>query len=335
MRDHGSRIAHHGGFFIAAVVLVAMCARADLTRYWSGSQHDVRLRMHGPVLILDGGGGSDEVAAVQMAIDRVRGCTSCDKKLDVVVLRASGSDGYNPYFMGMKGVNSVVSMVITDRETSSQPDVVETVRNAELVFFAGGDQCNYIRWIKGTPVDDAVKSVYRRGGAVGGSSAGLAIQGDIVYDSCPDQSAVSADVLKDPHSIDVSLSRGFFDWPPLRHVITDTHFKKRDRMGRLLVFLARAMKDGHDTRLVGFGVNEGAAAVMDATGKAIVFGTGPVNVVVADHPPEVVERGKPLTYRGFKIWHFDSGQTIDLTKLPSNGYKTIDVIEGKLSGDPY
>lgn len=334
-RGRGPSIARHRGLFIAAVVLVAMSARADLARYWSGNQGDVRLRMHGPVLILDGGGGSDEAAPMQKAIDRVRGCTSCDRKLDVVVLRASGSDGYNQTFMGLKGVDSVLSMVITDRKSSSLPDVVQAVRNAELVFFAGGDQCNYIRWIKGTPVDDAVKSVYRRGGAVGGSSAGLAIQGEIAYDACPDQSAKSADVLKDPYSVDVSLSRGFFDWPPLRHVITDTHFKKRDRMGRLLVFLARALKDGQDTRLVGFGVNEGATAVMDAAGKAIVFGTGPVNVIVADHPAEVVERGKPLTYRGFKIWHFESGQTIDLTNLPATGYKTIDVIEGTLSGDPY
>jgi cyanophycinase len=303
-------------------------------RYFSGSHTDVSPELHGPALIL-AGGGSDQDAAYQTAIDRVRGCSDCDRKLDIVVLRASGGDGYNDYFMGMKGVNSVQSLVITDRDASSRPDVIKDVRNAEIVFFAGGDQCNYIRWIKGTPVEEAVKAVYRRGGAVGGSSAGLAIQGEIVYDACPDQSAASADVLKDPYSIDVSLSRGFLDWPPLRDVITDTHFKKRDRMGRLLVFLARALNEGQETRLIGFGVNEAASAIMDATGKATVFGNGPVNVVVADHPAEVLERGKPLTYRGFKIWHFDNGQTIDLANLPATGYKTIDVIDGVLSGDPY
>jgi len=303
-------------------------------RFFSGSHADVSPELHGPALIL-AGGGTDQDAAMQDAIDRVRGCTSCERKLDVVVLRASGADGYNPYFMEMKGVNSVQSLVITDRDASSRPDVIKDVRNAEIVFFAGGDQCNYIRWIKGTPVEDAVKSVYRRGGAVGGTSAGLAIQGEISYDACPDQSAVSTDVLKDPYSIDVSLSRGFLDWPALRHVITDTHFKKRDRMGRLLVFLARALNDGHDTRLIGFGVNEAAAAVMDTKGKATVYGNGPVNVVVADHPAEILERGKPLTYRGFKIWHFDNGQTIDLSNLPATGYKTIDVVDGVLSGDPY
>ena len=323
------------GLALASLLLVfAATARAELTRYSSGSTVDAQPRLHGPVLILDGGGsGPDE--PYQEAIDRVRGCTSCDRKLDVVILRASGGDGYNDYFMKMHGVNSVVSFVITDRASSSRPDVVETVRRAEIVFFAGGDQCNYIRWIKGTPVEAAVKSVHRRGGAIGGTSAGLAIQGEIVYDACPDQSATAEGVLHDPFSVDVSLSRGFFDWPSMRDVITDTHFMKRDRMGRLLVFLARALAERQESRLIGFGVNEGAIALMDRDGKAVVYGKGPVNVIVADHPAQVLEKGKPLTYRGFKIWHFDAGQTIDVRHLPASGYKTIDVIDGKITADPY
>jgi cyanophycinase len=303
-------------------------------RFVAGEPSAAPPKLQGPALILAGGGGDHDVA-MQAAIDRVRGCTDCERKLDVVVLRATGGDDYNPYFMAMKGVSSAVTLIIRDRKVAARPDVINDVRNAEIVFFAGGDQCNYIRWIKGTPVEAAVKSVYRRGGGVGGTSAGLAIQGEIAYDACPDQSAVSADVLKDPFSIDVSLSRGFFEWPPLRDVITDTHFKKRDRMGRLLVFLARALAEKREARLIGFGVNEAADAIMDAKGIATVFGNGPVNVVVADHPAEVLERGKPLTYRGFKIWHFDNGQTIDLSNLPATGYKTIDVIDGVLSGDPY
>jgi len=320
---------------VLVVLFAAAAARAELVRYRSGNPEDARSRLHGPVLILDGGGGSDSTAAYQLAIDKVRGCTDCDMKLDVVVLRASGADGYNAYFMEMKGVNAVQSLVITDRQSAARSDVLETVRRAELVFFAGGDQCNYIRWIKDTPVELAVKHVYQRGGAVGGSSAGLAIQGEISYDACPNQSAVSADVLKDPFSVDVSLSRHFFDWPPLRDVITDTHFKKRDRMGRLLVFLARTLAEGKERRVIGFGVNEGAVAVMDSDGKAQVFGTGPVNVIVANHPAAVLEKGAPLTYRGYQIWHFDAGQTIDVKRLPPGAAKTIDVVAGEIKGDPY
>ena len=318
---------------LLAFLLLATTAHAALTRYWSGSDVDVKPRLHGPMLILAGGGG-DQGAAMQAAIDAVRGCSGCDLKLDVVVLRASGGDGYNPWFMALDGVNSVTSMVITDRETSSRPDVVKLVRDAEIVFFAGGDQCQYVRWIKGTPVAEAVKAVYRRGGAIGGTSAGLAIQGEVAYDACPDQSAQSKNVLLDPFSVDVSLSRGFFTWQPMRDVITDTHFQQRDRLGRLLVFMSRTRQEQRDP-VIGLGVSERTWVLVDRSGKGRVYGAGPAHLVVADSRAEVLSPKTPLTHRGFRIWRFESGETLDLHQPPSRAPKVIDVVEGKLSADPY
>jgi cyanophycinase len=307
---------------------------ASLVRFFSGNDVDVKPKLHGPYLILVGGGG-DQDEAMQAAIDGVRGCTDCDTKLDVVVLRASGEDGYNPWFMALKGVNSVTSFVITDRASSDRDDVVNAVRNAEIVFFAGGDQCNYVRWIKGTRTAEAVKSVYGRGGAVGGSSAGLAIQGEIIYDSCPNQSAVSKDVLMDPYSIDVSLSRDFFKWPPMRGIITDTHFTQRDRMGRTLVFMARILAANDVGHIKAIGISEATVLLVDRKGIGRVMGKGPVHVIVADKAPKVIERATPLTERGYKIWRFESGATIDLDRLPKTPTKVIDVVKGQLSGDPY
>ena len=316
------------------LLLTAVQARADLVRYFSGNETDAKPKLRGPYLILVGG-GSDQDAAMQASIDAVRGCIDCDTKLDVVVLRASGSDGYNPWFMSLKGINSVTSYVITDRASSDRKDVVETVRNAEIVFFAGGDQCNYVRWIKGTKTADAVKSVYGKGGAVGGSSAGLAIQGQIVYDSCPDQSAKSSDVLLDPYSVDVSLSRDFFTWSPMRGIITDTHFTQRDRMGRLLVFMARTLAANDMNRVEGLGISEQTVLLVDRKGVGKVMGKGPVHVIVADRKPEVIERGIPLTYRGYKIWRFETGETLDLDRGPKTPKKVIDVVKGTLRADPY
>jgi cyanophycinase len=314
---------------LIALLLLTLPLHAELTRYWTGNADDVRPRLHGPLLLLAGGGG-DVTAGLQEAINAIRGCAACDAKIDVVVLRASGADGYNPYFMEMSGVDSVVSMVITDRESASRGDVVDLVRRAELIYFAGGDQCNYIRWIKGTPIVGAVKSVYRRGGAIGGTSAGLAIQSDIAYDACPSQSARSAEVLADPFHVDVSLSRGFFDWKPMRHTITDTHFQQRDRLGRLLVFLARSY-DG--TPLTGIGVSEGTLALVDEQGRGRVTGKGPVHLIVADRKADVMQRATPMTYHGFRVTRFNAGESFDLHRIP-NG-KTIDVIEGKITTDPY
>ena len=314
--------------------LMALPVRADLVRYWSGNSDDVRPRLHGPLLLLAGGGG-DVTAGLQTAIDEIRGCSSCDARVDVVVLRASGADGYNPYFMDMNGVDSVLSMVIKDRDSASRPDVVQAVREAELIYFAGGDQCNYIRWIKGTPVAAAVKEVYRRGGAIGGTSAGLAIQGQIAYDACPNQSAKSGEVLLDPFHADVSLSRDFFPWAAMRGVITDTHFQQRDRMGRLLVFMSRTLNDRKDRTVSGIGVSEGTLLLVDKRGRGRVTGKGPVHVIVSSEKPEILQRATPLTHRGFKVWRFGAGDTIDLRRLPAVPTKTIDVVEGNLSGDPY
>jgi len=309
-------------------------ADASLTRYSSGNWDvDVAPRLHGPVLDLSGSSSVDE--ALQADIDRIRGCSSCDAKIDVVVIRASGEDGYNPVFMALKGVDSIVSLVITDRESAQRGDVVDTVAHAEFIWFAGGDQCNYIRWVKGTKTDAAVKSVYKRGGAIGGNSAGLAIQGDIAYDSCPDQSAQSKTVLADPFHVDVHLSRDFLKWRYLERTITDTHFAQRDRFGRLLVFLARALRDYSVPDISGLGVDEETSVVVDPKGQGHVYGAGSAYLILADHQADVLEPGKPLTYRGYKVWKYPSGSTIDLAHRPTSGFRTIDVIDGVLSANPY
>jgi cyanophycinase len=312
----------------------AAAAQASLTRWFTGEPADTHPAMHGPVLDL-AGGGKDVEPALQAMIDKVRGCSHCAAKLDVLVLRASGEDGYNPLFASLAGVSSVATLLITDRASSDRPDVVRQARNAEVVFFAGGDQCKYVQWIKGTKLARAIADVYRRGGGVGGTSAGLAIQGDIVYDSCPDQSAASKDVLRDPYSIDVSLSRHFFRWPPMRNTITDTHFKQRDRMGRLLVFLARSLQDQQGSRFLGVGVSERTSLVTDGDGRSVVMGEGPVYLILADHAPAVCTKGKPLTYRGYRVWKYEHGATLDLAHWPTSGGMTLDVVDGVLSADPY
>src|SRR3954468_9161187 len=163
--------------FLLLAVLLAIPAHAKITRYLTGNAADVVVSLAGPAHDF-GGGGTDVDAAIQWIIDTVRGCTSCSTKIDVVILRSSGSNGYNDYIYAMNGVDSVETLVITRASDSNTAAVQATVRNAEVVFFAGGDQCDYVKYFKGTLVETAVEDVYSRGGGVGGTSAGLAIQGE-------------------------------------------------------------------------------------------------------------------------------------------------------------
>ncbi|MEO8380107.1 MAG: cyanophycinase [Acidobacteriota bacterium] len=305
-----------------------------MTRFDVGNPADVAPRLHGPIIHLAGGGG-DVDAAYQEAIDRIRGCSDCDTKIDVVVLRASGADGYNDYLQALHGVDSVTSFVITDLHSAQSAEVVNAVRDAEYVFFAGGDQCNYVKLFLRGPVEVMLRRLYARGGAIGGTSAGMAIQGKAIYDACNDASAQSILALANPYNDEISFTTDFLDWRDLENVITDTHFAQRDRMGRLLAFLARQLRESGKDEFLGIAANERTAVLVDANGIAHVFGEGPAYFVLGDHFPERALPGQTLTYCGYKIWRAASGLSFDLRNRPAQGFYVVDVNDGVILQNPY
>jgi cyanophycinase-like exopeptidase len=308
-------------------------AEAKVTRYLTGNAADVSPALAGPAHDF-GGGGTDIDAALQWIIDQVRGCTSCSTKVDVVILRVTGSNGYNDYIYAMNGVDSVETLVITKASDSNTTAVETTVKNAEVVFYAGGDQCDYTTLFKGTKVETATEFVYAKGGGVGGTSAGLAIQGDFTYDACTG-SITSVQALANPYHRYATFTYDFFHWANMQNTITDSHFVTRDRMGRLLAFLARQIKDGKATSALGVAVNEVTSVVVDRNGIATVLGDGPAYFILADHMPEICLSGSPLTFSNYKIWKVSSNGTFDLRNRPSTGYYTRSVSNGVISADPY
>src|SRR6185295_8361900 len=170
--------------------------------------------------------------------------------------------------------DSVETLVITRATDANTAAVEATVKNAEVVFFAGGDQCDYVKNFKGTKVETAVESVYARGGGVGGTSAGLAVLGEFVYDACT-ASAVSADALANPYHRSVTFTYDTFHWNHFQSTLTDSHFVTRDRMGRLMAFLARQIQDGKVAAPLGVAVNEVTSLEVDRNGLATVVGDGP------------------------------------------------------------
>lgn len=319
--------------FVLLSGVLALPAQAKVTRYLTGNAADVVVPLAGPAHDF-GGGGTDVDAALQWIIDQVRGCTGCSTKIDVVILRATGSNGYNDYIYAMNGVDSVETLVITKASDSNTAAVETTVKNAEVVFFAGGDQCDYVKLFKGTKVETAVESVYARGGGVGGTSAGLAVQGDFTYDGCV-SSALSSDALANPYHRSVTFTYDFFHWANLQGTITDSHFVTRDRMGRTMAFVARQIKDGKAASALAVAVNEATSVAVDKNGLATVVGDGPAYFILGDHAPEVCLAGTPLTYSGFKIWKVATGGTFDLRNRPSTGYYLRSVNNGVISANPY
>lgn len=323
-----------------AIAVFPTSAQARVMQYQKGNPADVNPLLSGMVYDL-GGGGRDVDPAIQWMINQVRGCSNCATKVDVVVIRSpdddpSNDDAYNQPIMCMQGVDSVETFVIGSREDANQSDVVNRIRQAEIIFFAGGDQCNYARNFQRTELEDAVKSVYARGGAIGGTSAGAMIQSEFIYNACLQgrENITSDDALRDPYA-DISFTNNLFEWTTLKGTIIDTHFDVDDRMGRLMAFIARQIRDGMADEVLGIGLLEATSLVVERNGMAHAMGKGPVYIVLGDHLPERCEPERSLTFSNFKIWKVDNGQMFDLKNRPTRGYYLRTVNQGQLSADPY
>ncbi|MEH2311213.1 MAG: Type 1 glutamine amidotransferase-like domain-containing protein [Nostoc sp.] len=296
---------------------------------------DVRSSLAGPVLSL-GGGGPDVDDAIQWMINEVRGGSDSATKVNVVVIRTNGNHDYNRLIYAMRGVKFVETLVISNRQEANKAEIYEKVRNADVIFFAGGDQCEYIRNWKDTKLEAAVKSVYLKGGGVGGTSAGAMIQSDCVYDACAssEKGIETRDALEDPYR-DITFTYNFFNWSDLKGTIVDTHFDRRERMGRIMTFIARQIKDGVSSSVLGIGVSESTSVLVDKNGLVKVMGRGAVYFVLGNHVPEVCQSRTPLTFSNYKIWKVRRGDTFNLKNRPTSGYYLRSVKRGRIDSNPY
>ncbi len=199
------------------------------------------------------GGGTDLDEAFRWLCDRADGG-------DFLILRAHGDDDYNPYVQGLCHLNSVATLILTDRASSTNQFVIDTITNASAIFIAGGDQARYINFWAGTPVEAALRQAVKNGVPIGGTSAGLAVLGQYIYSAQndkPDDKDLSSDeALADPFYRQVAIARDLFGIPILRGIITDTHFDTRHREGRLLAFMARILASGQAKTIRAIGVDE-------------------------------------------------------------------------------
>ena len=280
----------------SALVLVLAYAAlgfAQTSQYFRvGNTANVDTRTRGGFALM--GGGPDVGEAFSWMCTRSGGG-------DFLVLRARGGDDYNRYIKDLCRVNSVATLIIPGRDAAREPRVAQIIRQAEAVFIAGGDQANYINSWNGTPVQEAINEAIRRGVPTGGTSAGLAVLGEFVYsaqnDAADDPNLSSARSLADPYDRHVTIVRGFITTPLLEGVITDSHFTARDRLGRLLAFMARILQDQGIDQVKGIGVDERTAVLVQPSGDAQVVGFGSAYFLRAEHRPEACRPGAPLSFR--------------------------------------
>jgi cyanophycinase len=308
---------------------------ANLQAWITGNAADSgKNPVNGPALILMGGGTDVDASFSQRGFPIANGG-------DVVIIRTTGTNGYNDYLYnlvtGATKPDSVETMLLdtVDKANSDYADWV--LRNAELIFIAGGDQSSYINAWKDTRTEDAIRAAYNRGAVIGGTSAGLAVQGEFIYDPDGVTAATGAEAIANPYRSSMLFSSGFLDLPLMNDIITDTHFSQRDRMGRLFADMARLRQDNSTARILGIGVSENTAIFMDRNGRGIVDGSGAAYVLEerTDTQRTQVLSGQPLIYRNLQRTKLTAGQFFDFLTFAHNGTSIVLSVDGRNATTPF
>ena len=283
-------------FFLSALSS-ALCQ--NYTSYFTGNTNDTTTIPSGGICLM--GGASEEENAMIWFLEQANGG-------DVLVLRASGSNGYNNYLYSDLGVsvNSVETIVFNNSTAANEIYIHQRIQQAEAIWFAGGNQWNYISYWRNNQIENLINNaISNRNIVVGGTSAGMAILGGY-YFSAANGTVTSATALSNPFDGDITVdSVSFIENAYLSNVITDTHYDNPDRKGRHLVFLARILVD-YGIKAKGIACDEYTAICIDTNGIAKVFGDAPTyddnayfiqtNCELTSVVPENCSLGNPLDW---------------------------------------
>ena len=263
----------------------------------------------GPALVLS---STDMTVAFGWARDQIGGT---GRAFDVVVLSAGDASGTAQLIYDHAQFRSAQNVVVPkDASPSDAAVAAAVIDKAEVVWIAGGDQSTYVTPWRGTALATALSNVWKRGGVVGGTSAGTLVLGQFVYDATAtglSENVTPEVALADPFDAKISFTRNMLSFPPLAGVITEVHFEARNRMGRITPFMARQHADGVVTRtpreVLGIAVSDNAAIGIDKAGSGRLLredGTARA-FVIKGGPPAVVASGQRLSYPGLTVWRFD------------------------------
>lgn len=258
-----------------------------------------------PGLVMAIGGAEDKVRERRILRRFVEACGGPDAHI-VVLATASEipetGDRYADLFHGMDA-DTVEVLRIRTREDALDAgrEVHDVLEYATGFFMTGGSQLRISSALGGTAIAATLRRRHLEGMVVAGTSAGAA--------------ALSKHMISmgesggTPRRRLVHMAQGLGFTPDL---IVDQHFRRRDRMGRLVTALS------YNPEPLGVGVDEDTAAVIDADGVMTVLGSGAVTVVDASGlrftDSHAIHRGQPVAMLGLKVDFLTPGCRYDLKR---------------------
>lgn len=204
---------------------------------------------------------------------------------------------YKAIFLGM-GVSSAEVVYIGSREDANSAENLDLVKDATGIFLTGGNQMRLSAIIGGTQFEKMVRERHNAGVVVAGTSAGASIL-----------SAHMVAMGASGSTPKLRMAQMFAGFGLISDVIIDQHFRQRDRIGRLLSLVAG------NPGLLGIGIDEDTAAVIDDAGMLKVIGRHSLTIVDGSHMVSdifQVKRYGEITISDARLHVLGPGRTFDM-----------------------
>jgi cyanophycinase len=253
----------------------------------------------GPVMVI---GGAEDKLGERTVLSRFVQMAGGDGAHIAVISTASSlgdaaTDLYRHIFSRL-GAARVTGLRPETREEANDPRTVEALKDATGIFMTGGNQLRLSSVIGGTALGAAILEAHGRGSVVAGTSAGASAVATHMM-------AFGSSGATPKHRMaHVSVGLGL-----LVNVVVDQHFEQRTRLGRLLAVVAQSPS------LIGLGLDEDTAAIVDANDVLEVIGRGSVTIV--DGSDVVTDAyqatgHKPMMVSNARLHSLPSGYRFDL-----------------------
>lgn len=176
------------------------------------------------------------------------------------ILKHTGAE-YVQFFLEC-GAKSARSLDFRTREEAQGREFVDAVKSATGIFLSGGTQMRLPAAIGGTKLEAALLDAYQRGVVIGGTSAGAAVMPRTMIAYGRGGPTPREGIAQFAPGLGLTSA-----------ILFDQHFRQRDRLGRLLYAIAA------HPGLLGVGIDENTAAIVQDEKTITVFGTGAVTIV--------------------------------------------------------
>lgn len=256
--------------------------------------------VRGPLLAI---GGAEDKFGDRKILRRFLGLAGGDSARIAIVPTASAIDDagqrYKAIFLEL-GAASAEVLFVGDRDDADSSELVSLVEQSTGIFMTGGNQIRVASILGGTRLASALLKRNHEGVPVAGTSAGASVMSTVMV------AGGRSGTTPRPHTAQMSPGLGLID-----SVIIDQHFRERDRVGRLVTMVS------HNPGLIGLGIDEDTAALIDAVGRMEVVGRGSVLVVDGSRMKSDIYASKgrhPLTIANVLVHFIAEGGSYDLSE---------------------